>query len=113
MAKKDVEEYFNQVADQYKEMLENIRDLEQDVANNLTDTDLLERLKETTAPVKNNYMTLSYIMYLLNKPTRKNKEKGYERRNQKLLKSIDKSCTKEGILESNSQTISQVKNILQ
>ena len=112
MSKKDVEEYFQQVVDQYHEMLENIRDLEQDVQNNLADVDLLDRLKETTAPLKNNFMTLSYIMFLLNKPTRKSKEKGYERRNQKLLSSIDKSCTKDGIIANNNKTIDCVKNIL-
>ena len=112
MAKKDVELYFKQVADQYQEMIDNIKEIEVDVSNNLTDPELLDRLREQTKPLKDNFMTLSYIMFLLNKPTRKSKEKGYERRNQKLLKSIPAENTKEGILAKNKTVIDKVKNII-
>lgn len=105
MAVRHVVEYFNQVADQYQEMLDNIRDLEQDVANNLTDPELLDRIKQMAEPVKNNYMTLSYIMYLLNMPNRKEKEKRYTQMNKKLLSTIDEKNTKNGILEKNQRTI--------
>lgn len=112
MSKKDVEAYFNSVAEQYHEMLENIRDVEAEAQDNLTDIDLADRLKEIAEPLKNNFMTLSYIMYLLNQPTRKEKQKGYERRNKKLLSTIPQKNTKEGILSENQAVIDNVANIL-
>ena len=105
MAVKHIVEYFNQVADQYQEMLDNIKDMEKDVSENLTAPELLDRIKQMAEPVKNNYMTLSYIMYLLNMPNRKEKEKRYTKMNKKLLSAIDSKNTKEGILEENKRTI--------
>lgn len=112
MAKKDVEHYFRLVADQYQEMLENIRDIEKEVNDNLTDPELLDRLKAMAEPLKNNYMTLSYIMFLLNQPARKSKIKGYEKRNQKLLKTIPAENTKDGILAKNASVIDKVKSVI-
>ena len=109
MAKKDVVEYFNQVADQYQEMLDNIKEIEQDVNTTLTDPELVERLKKAAEPVKNNFMTLSYIMFLLNKPQRKEKEKKYVKMNKKLLQSIDPAYTKDGIMAENRKTIENIK----
>ena len=56
-------------------------------------------------------MTLSYIMFLFNKPKRKKKEKKYIQQNKKLLSTIPEKNTKEGIIQENKQVISSIKNL--
>lgn len=109
MSKKDVDNYFNEVSNNYHELLENLREMEDDVKNNLISPERLENLKLTIQPIKDNYETLSYIIFLLNKPTRKEKENGYIRRNKKFLSNIDKSKTKDGILENNRRILDNMK----
>ena len=109
MSKKDVDNYFLEVADNYHELMDNLRDMEAEVNNGMVSPERLDNLKQTIQPIKDNYETLSYIIFLLNKPTRKEKEKGYIRRNKKLLSNIDYSKTKEGIIETNKEILNNMK----
>ena len=111
MAVRHIKEYFEQVEDQYHEMLEEIRDFEKEAEKGLIQPERLDAIKETIKPLMNNYQTLSWIMFLLNKPNRKQKEKGYEQRNKKLLKSLNPKFSKEGILKENEATIQNLKDI--
>ena len=53
-------------------------------------------------------MTLSWIMYLLNQPNKKSKEKAYERRMRKFTETLDKKFNKEGILNQNEEAIQRI-----
>ena len=55
MSVKAVKRYYDQICDQYKEMLENIKDLEKEAAEGLVEPERIERLKEQIAPIKQNY----------------------------------------------------------
>ena len=68
-------------------------------------------MKKMIEPLKNNYMTLSYIMFLFNKPKRKKKEKKYIQQNKKLLNNIPEKNTKEGIIKENKEVISSIKDL--
>ena len=102
MAVKHIKEYYNEVCNQYSEMLSEIRDFEKEASQGLIEPERLDQIKESIKPLMNNYQTLSYIMFLLNKPSRKEKEKRYERQNKKLLSKIEKQFTKDGILKENT-----------
>ena len=73
MAKRHVEEYYNKIAEQYKEMSDNIKELEERLSDNMSSYDVIENMKKIVEPVKENYMTLSWIMFLLNMPNNKKK----------------------------------------
>ena len=111
MSVKHVKQYYEQICDQYKEMLENIRDSEQDAMNNLVDIDYVENLKKLIQPVKDNYERWSYMMFLLNQPERKQKIPAYKRRMEKFLKDIPKDKSADATLEENKTAIKNIKHI--
>lgn len=109
MSKRDVEDYFNQVANQYHDMLQAIKDLEEECSQGLVNPDHLEKMKEMILPLKQNYMRISYIMYLLYKPKRKSKHKKYEEFNKNKLQKIGIENTLSGVKEENEKTLSSFK----
>lgn len=112
MARKDVQIYYDQVCEQYHEMLENIKDFEKECSDGLIEPERLDQLKLNMQPIINNYKTLSWIMFLLNKPTKKSKHVRYENQNKKFIKHIEKQFTQQGIINSNEKTLQQLKNII-
>ena len=112
MAKKDVEIYYQQVVDQYKEMVENLKDFEKEASEGLVEPEGLDRIKESIQPIKNNYQCLSYIMYLLNKPTKKKKDTWYNKVSKTLLNEVEAKNTKAGILQQNNDSIKELKKII-
>ena len=85
MAVKHVQDYFNQICNDYHELLDTLHDMEEEYNRKLVSPETLENLKKQIQPIKNNYETISYIMYLLNMPAKKGKKKRYEGQNKKLL----------------------------
>ena len=103
MAKKDVDNYYNWICADYKGMIEALHDMEEEATRNLISPERLESMKNQVNVVKNNYMRISSIMYLLNRPNRKNKTARYDRRF-----SFDEEHTLDGIHKEN---ISEIKKI--
>lgn len=85
MSKKHVEEYFKIVSDQYHEMLETLKELESDYATHIIEPERIDKIKATLNPIKDNYLRISYIIYLLNMPNKSKKIKKYIKQNNKQL----------------------------
>ena len=113
MSKRHLDEYFNKIVTDYKEMLDTIKELEEECNKGLVHPDKLEQIKEAVKPLKENYMTLSWVMFLLNKPNRKNKSKRYEESEKNKMKKIDpkKERSPESVFKENKETIENIKNI--
>lgn len=111
MSKRHFDEYFNKVASQYHELLEGLEEFEQLAMTEVISPDRMEAYKETLKPIKNNFMTLSYVKYLLNKPERDSKEKRYIGSNKKLLKGLDIKRSPSGIIAENSKVLEKLKKI--
>ena len=111
MSKEHVDAYYQEVGQNYIEMNEAIKDMEDECNKGLVDPDKLEEMKKMIEPLKNNYMTLSYIMFLFNKPKRKKKEKKYIEQNKKLLSNIPHKNTKDGIIQQNKEVIKSIQNL--
>ena len=73
--------------------------------------DRIEAYKETLQPIKNNFMTLSYVKFLLDQPERDKKERRYVNSNKKLLKGLDIKRSPSGIIAENSEVLEQLKKI--
>ena len=108
MAIKDVRKVYNQICDQYKEMVRDIQDLEVEAQNGLVEPERIDRLKEQIEPIKRNYERWTYMMFLLNQPARKEKVKKYKRQNGKLLNSLSNSNSIESVLEENKESLSKI-----
>ena len=110
MSVKHVKQYYEQICDQYKEMLENIKDSEQDAMNNIVDVDYVENLKKIIQPIKENYERWSYMMFLLNQPERKQKIPAYKRRMNKFIKDLSSNNSIEATIEENEGALKKVKH---
>lgn len=111
MAVKHIKEYYEQVCEQYSQMNNEIRDFQKEVESGLIPPERIENLKAVIEPLKNNYMTLSWIMYLLNKPQRDSKEKAYQRRTKNFTKTLDDNFNKEAILKQNDEVIKNIGEV--
>ena len=108
MSVKAVKRYYNQICDQYREMLENIKDLEKEAAEGIIEPERVDRLREQIAPIKQNYERWSYMMFLLNEPNRKQKKANYARRSNKILRELDSSNSLENVLAENEEALKHV-----
>lgn len=105
--KKDFEEYYNKIFKQYQELQKALEEMSQEVNNGIVEPERLTNLKNTLQPVLTSFQTLSYIKYLLDKPTRKSKHKRYNTNN-KLLRNSG-PCIGENILKHNKELINNTK----
>ena len=110
MAKKDFDKYFEQVCADYHEMVGSLKELEETCANKMVDSNVYDNLKEMIAPLKNNWMTLSYVKYLLDLPTKKQKRAGYNKSQKKLLSHCK---TQNAVAKENSDTICSLNKLNQ
>lgn len=108
MSQKDVIKYYNEVAENYKDMLENLKDMEEEMKESLVTPEQVEQMKRMAQPVVDNYKTLSYIIFLLNRPTKKEKFNRYEKQNKKLLENCR---TREEVLNENKEALNNLKNL--
>lgn len=103
MSVKHVNNYYKQICEQYTEMLNDIKDVEKEVEQGLVEPEFVDRLKQQIAPIKLNYERWTYMMFLLHQPNRKEKIKKYQRQNQNLIKSLNKSNSLQAVLEENEE----------
>ena len=111
MAVKHIKEYYEQVCEQYIQMNDELRDFQKEVENGLVEPERIENLEKLIEPLKNNYMTLSWIMFLLNKPQKESKERPYQRRTRKFTESLDKKFNKDSILKQNEEVIKSIGEV--
>lgn len=104
MARKDFDNYYQQIYKQFHQLNEVFNDLAKDVAEGMVEPERQKELEKTIEPIKASYQTLSYIKYLLDKPTRKNKHESYDRRSKKLL-DISKGNQQKDLVERNAKIL--------
>ena len=108
MSVKAVRKYYDQICEQYHEMIELIHDLEKEAEQDLVEPERIERLKEQVAPIKQNYERWTYMMFLLNQPERNSKHEKYKRQNSRLLQNLDKQNDLDSVFEENKASLAQV-----
>lgn len=108
MAKKDFDNYFLSVCAQYQEMKNELADLESTCNSTMVDPSIIDNIKQMIEPLKNNYMTLSYVKYLLDTPVKGNKKEKYKRQNKKVLAN---SKTDVEVKKENNQVIKSLENL--
>ena len=106
MAIKQVKNYYKQVEKMYLELLSDLKEMEEDFKNNECTEEELQNLLIPVRGIEENYKRLSYIMYLLYQPNRKNKEGRYRKEN----KELDKYFTDNGLKDK--QEIEKEEHVL-
>ena len=108
MARKHFDDYYNKICSQFFSLQEVFEDISKEVQEGMVEPERLTELEKTIQPVKNNYQTLSYIKYLLDMPTRREKETMHKRMNKKLLE-ISKGRHSKEVIEENDSIINKLK----
>lgn len=111
MAKKDFDEYYDKICNDYHEMIEALKDIEDEAMRGLISPDCVDNIKEVIKPLKNNYMTLSWVKYLLDKPVRKEKQFKYENMNKKFKQNIGDSRSPQALFDEDNQIINELKQV--
>lgn len=103
---KDFYKYYKQVSRDYADMKSELKDMEEELANSMVSPEQLEQMKLMIQPIKQNYEMLSYVAYLLNMPTKKQKKFRY-RQQQKALLEISK--TEDQVLAEDKEALNNLK----
>ena len=111
MARKDFDEYLSMITKQYIELNEVLTDLSSELEQGMIEPERLEQLKATIAPVKNSFDTLTYIKYLLDKPTRKTKHQQYNKLNKKVIANTQ-HVNKDAVIQNNTKIINNLSNCI-
>ena len=90
MSIKDVRKYYAQVEQQFFEMNQTAKELNEECSKGNIPQSMVDQAEQMVLPLKQNYERLSYIMYLFNKPNKKKKTKQYVRQNKVLADSLEK-----------------------
>ena len=90
MAIRDVKEYYFKMLSQYMEMKADLADFEQALKDGFITEEQMQAAFAEVDRVQQNYERLSYIMYLLNLPNRKSKQKKYNTMNSALVAEFEK-----------------------
>ena len=101
MSIKDVKRYYAQIEQQYFEMNQTAKELNEECAKGNIPQSMVDQAQAMCLPLKQNYERLSYIIYLLNKPNRHPKNNWYEKQNSSIrdfsnrVKSTENDCYEE------------------
>ena len=106
MSVKDVKDYYDKVSEDYHQLVVTLRDMEEEYRNNLVSPETLKNLEKQIEPIKTNFRTISYIIFLLNKPTKKSKQERYRKQNKKILENCK---TLDEVKEENKTVLNNIR----
>ena len=110
MSRKDVDSYYAKICDQYYELKQNLRDFEEEARNGMFPPERIEEIKKQIMPLKDNYERWSYMMFLLNQPTKKEKQTRYKNQHKRFLDTLDKKNSIEKTFEENALILQKTKS---
>lgn len=109
MAKSHVVQYFLEVENQYLEMADNLKEMQQLASENKISAEDYEQILKEVETIKANYERIGYIMFLLNKPKRKGKKLDAA-----TLSWYDalSTASKEAIIDENRDALCTLKSLI-
>jgi len=111
MAKRHVIQYFLELENTYEEMKDTVKELqEMAVKGNLEESTFLEAKKDLEV-IQSNYERVAYIMFLLNKPNKQEKESAEEDVNKQWYDYL-KFSSKEAIVDESKDALSHLKELI-
>lgn len=107
MAKRDVDKYYRQITEQYQEAMQDLSDIENshDV---MYPPETIENIKVMADSIKTTYDILSWVMYLMNKPTKKSKAYKYAKTTKKMRFSMNHDKKPEVVVSANRETLNLI-----
>ena len=109
MSVKHVKEYYNKICEDYHDMLETLREMEEEASKNIVPPEVIENLKNLVKPMKDNYERWSYMVYLLNMPNKKEKIRKYEKQFENIERKLRENNDLTALHKENEEAIEEVK----
>lgn len=108
MARRDVDKYFAKITSQYQELLRELEDIEQeqDIPENI-----IEDIKRDIDIVKTNRDRFVYLMYLLDRPKRKEKAKRFDASYLGRMKQKFGNNSAQDVIEENEEALERLRSI--
>lgn len=104
MARRDVDEYYNIISEQYQQLLEELKEAQEED----TPDYILDDIKRDIDIVKTNRDRWVYMMYLLNKPKRKEKAKRYEKQYEKKMREYGDNSV-DSVIKENEEALERIE----
>ena len=111
MAKRDVIQYYLEQQNVYFESLNNIKEIDDAIKKGIVTEEQFKDAQKELEIIKNNYERLSYIVLLLNKPKRKEKQLQEEQLNKKWYDAL-KGSSREALLDESKDALSDFKKLV-
>ena len=115
MAKKHLIAYYLEQQALYFEMLQDIKDVDKDYKEGRIDPERYNQLMEVLKPdveiLKGNYERLSYVMLLLNKPTRDKKGENFEKEQKEWYDRLQ-GASREAIYDESKDALADFKRLV-
>ena len=108
MAVKDVEHHYSEICEQYHEMMDILREMEESLADDMISPERVEQLKAQIEPIKNTYEQFSYWMFLLHQPQRKSKVARYRKQNKKLLEKLSSDNSLDAVKQRTQEALAHI-----
>lgn len=114
MSKKDVDIYYQRMVSDYTESKRVLAEMEKCITDDSASQFLnsIEQMKERVRTLEVNYKRLSYVMFLLNMPNKKEKKNRYKELEQKKLADIPEEHREEAVIKENKEVIDDLKSFL-
>lgn len=85
MSKRHFDDYYDKIVRQYEELTHALEEVSQEVNDNITSPEVVEKMKATVKPIAESYQILSYIKYLIDKPNKQKKRYSKATKTDKLV----------------------------
>lgn len=106
MARRDVDEYFALVQSQYQDLLSDLAEIEKE--SNISE-DIVDDIKKDIDVIKANRDRLAYMMYLLDKPKRKEKAKRFENHYLSRMKEKFGNNSADDVIAENEEALERIE----
>ena len=107
---KDIKEHYEKVNKNYMEMISLLHELEKEAETSIVSPERVEQFEQSIQPVKDQFETWSWIMYLLNLPNKKEKKKRYVQLNEKEMNKIGKKNHYDTKLNESKEIVENLKS---
>ena len=107
MAYKHIKEYYKTISQQYLDAKTKLKQVQEECDSNMISPERIKSIENNFRPLMENYKRWSYMLYLLNLPVKKSKQKTYENQNKKLLK----LCENHTVMQEIEENTNCIKSI--
>lgn len=110
MSKKDFDQYYQTVCDQYIQLREELDVFQKMLDERVIEPERLETLKKTFQPVLDTYQMVSWVAFLLNKPVNSKKRQRHDKMLKKKIGKLMPDFSPDSLVNKNEKILNDIHN---